>query len=86
MRVNGVGNTRPTLARTTVRYPAGAASAALAVAEQLGGGVDEAVSTGTLTLVIGRDFGGVVPKARAAQAHARDVAAASPSPPACARR
>lgn len=82
-RTHGVGNARPTLAQTTVRYPQAQAGAATTLAEHLAQPVLEQHPVGVVTLVIGRDFTGLATPAQVAAAHARDLAAASPSPAPC---
>jgi hypothetical protein len=83
--IRRVGNTGVRPPKTTISYPPRAATAMLAVREQLA--VTPRLESATpekLVLVIGKDFTGLATRAAAGRARQRDVAAATPSPPACA--
>lgn len=83
-KVTRVGNTKGKVAETVVMHGQQAEAAALAVREQLAAPAKLAVAPGQVALRIGPDFQGLASTTDAAQARQHDVAAASPSPPACA--
>lgn len=79
-----VGNTSDRVtAPAAVRYAAGAEAAARTVAEQVVGSVLVPAPAGGVVLELGPNFRTLAAADQVASARARDVQAASPSPPVC---
>jgi hypothetical protein len=83
-RVVSVGNSRSRSVTTTVTASAALTASAITLGEHVHAKLVPDQTVRVIVLTIGRDFRGLVPPAAATTAHSRDLAAASPSPPACA--
>jgi hypothetical protein len=83
-KVGRIGNTTKKVTVTVITHPSDQTAAAIAVREQLAAPAKLVVAKGAVALRIGPDFKGLASPADVTAAHKRDVAAANPSPPACA--
>ena len=84
LRIGKVGNTKATVTGVAaISYGPQAHAAALTVAEHVPGATLVPVATGGVTLEIGPAFTALATPAQVAEAHARDLASASPRPVVC---